>query len=72
MPSANTSAKSSRSPRKARPKPGAVSPEQRHRMIEEAAYFRAEQRDFYGGDPVADWLLSEQEVDDVLSQGMAR
>jgi hypothetical protein len=37
-------------------------------MIEEAAYFRAEARDFEGGDPVADWLLSEQEIDDLLSQ----
>ena len=37
-------------------------------MIEEAAYFKAEQRGFQGGDPVADWLMSEQEVDTLLSQ----
>lgn len=72
MPAANTSAKSSRSPRKTRPKTGPVSPDQRHRMIEEAAYFRAQERDFSGGDPLADWLLSEQEVDGLLSRGKAR
>jgi hypothetical protein len=45
-----------------------VSKEQRIHMIEEAAYFKAEQRGFQGGDPVADWLMSEQEVDTLLSQ----
>jgi hypothetical protein len=38
-------------------------------MIEETAYFRAERRGFTGGDPVNDWLLSESEVDELLSQG---
>ncbi len=32
--------------------------EERRSMIAEAAYFRAEQRVFQGGDPVADWLRS--------------
>ena len=45
-----------------------VSKEQRLQMIEEAAYFRAEQRSFQDGDSVADWLLSEKEIDDLLSQ----
>lgn len=36
---------------------------QRRRMIAEAAYYRAEQRGFEGGDPVADWLEAEAEVD---------
>ena len=45
-----------------------VSERQRIHMIEEAAYFKAEQRGFQGGDPVADWLMSEQEVDNLLSQ----
>jgi hypothetical protein len=52
---------------KAQARPISVSPEERRQMIEEAAYFRAEQRDFTGGDPVTDWLLSEQDVDEILS-----
>jgi DNA anti-recombination protein RmuC len=39
------------------------STEQRQRMIAEAAYFRAEQRGFQGGDPVDDWLQAEAEID---------
>src|SRR3569833_1076365 len=33
-----------------------------------AAYLRAEQRGFMGGDPVADWLEAEAEIDSRLSQ----
>jgi ABC-type transporter Mla subunit MlaD len=32
-------------------------------MIAEAAYVRAERRGFVGGDPLADWLDAEAEVD---------
>jgi hypothetical protein len=32
-------------------------------MIADAAYFRAEQRGFQGGDPLRDWLQAEAEVD---------
>ena len=32
------------------------SPEERRRMIAEAAYFRAEKRGFVDGDPSADWM----------------
>ena len=39
-----------------------VSESQRHQMIAEAAYFRAEKRGF-AGDPVADWIEAEVEVD---------
>lgn len=39
-----------------------VSPEERHRLIEQAAYFRAQQRSFNGGDPVEDWLVAEREI----------
>lgn len=35
----------------------------RHRMIAEAAYYRAERRGFGAGDPVADWLAAEDEID---------
>jgi hypothetical protein len=40
-----------------------ISPEQRDRMIAEAAYFRAERRGFQGGDPLDDWLQAEAEID---------
>jgi hypothetical protein len=35
----------------------------RRRMIAEAAYFRAEQRGFNGGDAVRDWCEAEAEID---------
>jgi hypothetical protein len=72
MGATTAAAKSSQTTRKSARKTESQSPsvsdEQRSQMIEEAAYFRAEARDFEGGDPVADWLLSEQEIDDLLSQ----
>jgi hypothetical protein len=37
--------------------------ERRHRQIAERAYLRAASRDFKGGDPVADWLAAESEID---------
>ena len=40
-----------------------VNAEQRRYMIEEAAYYLAEQRGFQGGDPLEDWLAAESEVD---------
>jgi len=39
-----------------------VSEGQRRQMVAEAAYFRAERRGF-SGDPTADWLAAEAEVD---------
>ena len=42
-------------------------PDWHRQMIEEAAYFRAEARGFAGGDPVADWLAAEAEIDALLS-----
>ena len=41
---------------------------QRQAMIARAAYRCAEHRGFEGGDPVADWLTAEQEVDARLQQ----
>src|ERR1700679_1455493 len=38
-----------------------------HRMIAEAAYFRAEKRNFDGGHALDDWLLAEQEVKRIIS-----
>jgi Protein of unknown function (DUF2934) len=46
-----------------------ISAEQRHAMIAENAYLRAAGRSFSGGDPLDDWLASEQEVDALLSGG---
>lgn len=45
------------------------SSEQRNEMIAVAAYFRAEQRGFGNGDPVADWLEAESEIDRMLRLG---
>ena len=42
-------------------------PDWHRQMIQEAAYFRAERRGFSGGDPVADWLAAEAEIDAMLS-----
>ena len=39
-----------------------LSSEERRRRIEQAAYFRAQQRGFNGGDPVEDWLVAEREI----------
>ncbi len=43
-----------------------VSPGERQRLIAEAAYYRALQRGFSGGDAVDDWLAAEREVDERL------
>jgi len=45
-----------------------VTAEERYRMIAEAAYFRAEKRDFLGGDVAGDWLQAEAEVDRMLKE----
>jgi hypothetical protein len=44
-----------------------VTERERRQMIAEAAYFRAEKRGF-GGDPVADWIEAEAEVDRKLGE----
>lgn len=41
----------------------ALAPDERKRLIAEAAYQRAQQRGFVGGDPVTDWLEAEREID---------
>ena len=37
--------------------------EERHRMIEKAAYYRGEKRAHFDDDPVKDWLEAEREID---------
>jgi hypothetical protein len=44
-----------------------INMDQRHHLIETEAYLRAEQRGFCGGDPLADWLAAEAEIDARLS-----
>lgn len=36
------------------------------RMVAEAAYYRALERGFQGGDPVDDWIQAEKEISRVL------
>jgi len=43
-----------------------ISPEERHRLIAEAAYFRATRRGFSGDAEVEDWLAAEAEIDGKL------
>ena len=45
----------------------AVTPEQRLRMIAEAAYFHAEHRGFQGGEAERDWFEAELEIDHMLA-----
>jgi hypothetical protein len=44
-----------------------MNPDERHRRIAEAAYFRAEQHGFRMGAELDDWLEAEREIDTVLS-----
>ena len=46
----------------------AVSAEQRHALIERAAYLLAESRGFSPGEELDDWLPAEAEVDRQLSE----
>lgn len=41
--------------------------EMRHHMVEEAAYYRAQRRDFSPGGELADWLEAEAEVDEMFA-----
>jgi hypothetical protein len=49
----------------AKPRHG-IPPEERQRLIAQAAYLRAERRGFSGGSPEQDWLLAEAEIDAML------
>jgi hypothetical protein len=42
--------------------------QERQRMIAEAAYFRAQQRGFDGGNPEEDWFAAEREIDEQQPQ----
>lgn len=44
-----------------------VTPEQRYRMVAEAAYYHAERHGFLG-DPTRDWIAAEAEIAALLSE----
>lgn len=48
---------------------GELTPEQRYRMTQEAAYYIAEQRGFTPGDPAEDWARAEAQIDEMLGRG---
>jgi hypothetical protein len=48
--------------------PAAISPEERHDRVANAAYLRAEDRGFLPGAELQDWLDAEAEVDEQLTQ----
>ena len=45
-----------------------ITPEERHRRVEVAAYLRAAAREFRGGDPVQDWIEAEAELNEHLKR----
>ena len=47
-------------------KPSTLTPEERHHMIAEAAYYLAQKRRFQDGDPLLDWLEAERAIDRLL------
>lgn len=49
-----------------------VTPEQRWRMIEEAAYYRAEKRGFLGNHLADDWVTAEAEIDEHYEVDLAQ
>ncbi len=45
-----------------------IGPEERARMVAEAAYYRAQRRGFQQGDQTTDWYEAEKEVEVILSR----
>jgi len=45
----------------------AVAPDQRMKMVAEAAYYLAEQRGFSEGNAEKDWITAETQIDQLLS-----
>jgi len=48
--------------------PSAIDPVRRHKLIAEAAYYRAEKRGFTIGSELQDWLEAEAEISKLLGQ----
>ena len=51
-------------------KPATVGAEQRRNYVEVAAYHIAERRGFAPGDPLADWIQAEAEIDRLIADGL--
>ncbi len=51
-------------------KPATVAAEQRRNYVEVAAYHIAERRGFAPGDPLADWIQAEAEIDRLIAAGL--
>lgn len=49
--------------------PTAPTPEERWKMISDAAYYIAEKRGFVGGDPAQDWSEAERQIEEYLKKG---
>jgi hypothetical protein len=81
-PAKKTAAKAAVSPKAKESKPQApledkpvslqhlknVTPEQRQDMIREAAYYRAERRNFTNGSDAEDWAAAEREIDELMAR----
>jgi hypothetical protein len=63
-PSSKKSATKGRRPSKRTVK-AIINAAQRHQLISEAAYFKAEQRGFEGDDALRDWLDAESHIDSI-------
>jgi len=46
-----------------------IQPEERHHLVEVAAYYIAERRGFHGASSHDDWLQAEREVDAMIAAG---
>lgn len=46
-----------------------IGAEERHHLIEVAAYYIAERRSFMGGSDYEDWVQAEKEVDQMIASG---
>lgn len=60
-------AKAAKKPVAAKKSGSKATPEERFRMIEQAAYFRAERVGF-SGDPAEHWAAAEKDVDKILAR----
>ena len=60
-------AKKAAAPKKATAKPNKISPEERYRMVEVAAYFLAE-RNGFAGSPVSYWTAAEAQIAKMLGK----
>jgi hypothetical protein len=62
----NTPARARKSATPTAPPRSEISEDVRRRMIAQAAYLRAEERGFVGGNETDDWFAAEAEVDALL------